>query len=492
MQESNSFAPGCSTLENFSIEIGPAIVAANHRTNTEIRGFLEELECLKLEAVPLISAWALAAGPIEDGAFDRLAQLLCVEVVKASLDGLLLALHGAWISPSHTSADAELVRRVREKIDRDVPVVVTLDFHANVRPSLVKEVRGLVGYRTYPHVDMAETGRKAARLLHQILVRNLRPHLYWLPIPFLAPPQIATTEDPPLKNVMQQLDHEFSSGELLSSSFFCVQPWLDIEEVASSLVVVASSANPRIPLKMQHLAQWLWDQRAEFRVDWVAPEDLVQRVLQEKPRPVIVSEAYDGTTGGAPGDHPGLLSLLFPRRTELSACLFIVDPAAAEQAHQLGIGQEIQGTVGARKDQRFASPVLVRGRVRHLSDGTFVLKGPVFAGKKVEMGPTAVLELGRLKVVIGSRAVIAVDPELYRSQQIEPREQDLVAVKSPTLFRPGYAPMLGTVLHLDMPGVCRGNLRKVPFANFKRLIWPLNDFPWDASQELFFCYSNAN
>jgi len=485
MQESNSFAPNYSTLENFYIEQGQEVVAAHEGTNTEVGGFLEELGCLKVEVVPLISAWALASGPIEDRAFDRLTRLLCDEASRAEFDGLLLALHGAWTSPSHVSADAELVRQIREKIGRDIPIVATLDFHANVRPSLVSEVRGLVGYRTYPHVDMAETGRKAARLLHEILVRNLHPHVYWLPIPLLAPPQSATTEGPPVKELIQQLDREFAPGEFLSSSFFCVQPWLDIEEVSSSLVVVASSEDPRVPLKMRRLAQRLWDQRRGFDVEWVAPDDLVDRILREKTRPVIVSEAYDGTTGGAPGDHPGLLSLLLPHRTELSASLFLVDSEAALGAHQVGLGQEFQGIVGANKDKRFGPPLAVKGWVRHLSDGTFVLKGPVFTGKKVEMGPTAVLELGRLKLVVGSRAVIAVDPELYRRQQIEPREQDVVAVKSPTLFRPGYASMLGTVLHLDMPGVCRGNLAKVPFSKFGRSLWPVRDFSWDASEEAF-------
>src|SRR6516164_8759150 len=116
MQESNSFARSYSTFEDFHIDKGHEIVAANQGTNTEVGGFLEELECLKLEAIPLISAWAIAAGPIEDKALNRLVLLLCDEALRAELDGLLIALHGAWTSPSHVSADGELVRRIREKI----------------------------------------------------------------------------------------------------------------------------------------------------------------------------------------------------------------------------------------------------------------------------------------------------------------------------------------------------------------------------------------
>jgi microcystin degradation protein MlrC len=222
-------------------------------------------------------------------------------------------------------------------------------------------------------------------------------------------------------------------------------------------------------------------------MDWVTAEDLVPRVLQERQRPVIVSEGFDGTGGGGTGDNPGVLSILASHSDKLSACLYIVDPEAASQAHQVGTGAKFRAQLGAKEDRRFGPPVTVDSRIRHLSEGTFVLKGPVFQGRKINMGPTAVLEVGRLKVVVASRSVMAVDPELYRSQQIEPLEQDLVAVKSPTLFRPGYASMLGTVLYLDMPGVCRGNLKKAPFATISRPIYPLDDFQWEASRQAGFC-----
>jgi len=487
MQESNTLAPRYSTVDDFSLEIGNTIVATNRGTNSEVAGFFEELERLNLENVPLLSAWAIAGGPIDDSAFDCLVNLLLERVGQVQLDALLLALHGAWLSASHSSADAELTRRVRAKLGPDIPIVITLDLHANVRPSLLAGIEGLVGYRTYPHIDMAEAGRKAARLLHRILVEGLHPRSYWLPIPMLSPPQSATTDQPPVMDVIEELDHGFPAIGTLAASFFCVQPWLDIDQVASSLVVVTPGPDPSVPSKMRAIAQTLWDRRSQVEVNWIEPAEVVERVLRDTSKPVIVSEAYDGMTGGAPGDHPGLLSILLPECRRLSACLYIVDPEAARQAHAAGVGMDFRGTLGAKKDPRFGRPVPVEGRIGYLSDGTFTLKGPVFTGKRVSMGPTALLEVGRLKIVVGSGAVIAVDPELYRSQQVEPAEQDLVAVKSPSLFRPGYKSMLRTVLHLDMPGVCQGNLRKVPFRKINRPIWPLDEFKWKASHEPIFC-----
>lgn len=305
MQESNTFAPGCSTLDDFLIETGAELVKNYPGTNTEMGGFLEESERLDFEAVPMISAWAISAGPVSEAAFDALAKLLVEHIAKTRIDALLVALHGAWLSESHLCADGELIRRVRQCIRPHLPVVVSLDFHANVRPELLRHVQGLVGYRTYPHIDMAETGRKAARLLADILRRGLVPRIYYLPIPLLAPPQSATTDHPLLRSLMDRLDEDGRSEGVLASSFFCVQPWLDATGVASSLVIVTEAENARIPARAQEIAQELWDRRSDFRVDWVAPEDLVAKVRQSQSRPVIVSEAYDTPSGGAPGDYPG-------------------------------------------------------------------------------------------------------------------------------------------------------------------------------------------
>ena len=491
-QESNTFAPFPSTLKDFSIEEGIGVVSSSQGTNTEVGGFLKELADLQVEVVPLVSAFAVSAGPVEDSAFESLANLLIEQIEEVKFDGLLLALHGSWLSCSHPSADAELIKRVRKSIGPKIPIVVTLDLHANVQPVLFEETQGLVGFRTYPHVDMAQTGQKAARLLYEIVTHGLRPGIYWISIPLLAPPQSATTDQSPVKDIVERLDRELPSEVVLSSSFFCVQPWLDMKEVSSSLVVVARSENAGIPATLRNIAQELWNRRSEFQVEWIAPGNLVPEVLAEKSRPVIVSEAFDATTGGAPGDHPGLLSILMPHREQLSACIYMVDHEAAERAHQIGLGESFRGLLGAKRDKRFGSPLMVEARICHLSDGTFVSKGPVFTGRKVEMGPSAVLEIGRIKVVVASRPVAVIDPELYRSQQIEPRKQDIIAVKSPTLFRPGYASMLGRVLHLDMPGVCRGNLSKVPYTNIGRPISPLDEFSWRGSEQPVLCFGQQD
>jgi microcystin degradation protein MlrC len=475
VQESNTLAPFKSRMEDFTIYRGNEVISANEGTNTEVGGFLRQLDSLGVKAVPLISAWAVSAGPAEDSAFELLVDLLIERIKEAQCDGLLIALHGAWVTGAYSSADAELVRRVRSVIGPSIPIVITLDLHANVRPSILREIQGLVGFRTYPHIDMADTGMKAARLLYDIVTKGLKTRMYWMSIPLLAPPQAATTEEPPIGDVLERLDGLVPEG-VLSASFFCVQPWLDMEDVMSCIVVVAESDNFGVPDRMRVIAGQLWDHRDELTVDWISPNELLAEVFRDESRPVIVSEAYDATTGGAPGDHPGLLSILLPHQKELSACLFMVDPQAVQIADELGVGREFRGALGAKIDTRYGAP----------------LKGPVFTGRTVNMGRTAVLQVGELKIVVASKPTFNIDPELYRSQGIEPKEQDIIAVKSPSLFRPGYASMLGRVLHLDMPGVCRGNLRLIPFSNIGRPIWPLDDFDWDAASQPVLMFPQAD
>jgi microcystin degradation protein MlrC len=474
MQESNSFAPGLTEFEDFLIEPGESLRAVYGGTNTEMAGFLEELDRLRDEPVPLVSVYALSGGPVSKRAFGRISELLQSQLNRSELDGLLIALHGAWVSEDGCSADAELAGMIRETVGREKPVVATLDFHANLQLSLLNELDAVVGYRTYPHIDMAETGRKAARIIHDLVTAGTRTCTYWLPIPLLAPPQSAVTDRSPIRETIRALDGSLSSRGILSSSFFCVQPWLDIQGVSSGIAVVARPLDETIPVQMRKIAQELWERRNEFVVDWVGPQELTARIRKEVRRPVIVSEAFDSPTGGAPGDNPGLLSTLTPSRNELSACIFVVDPESASLARRIGVGGLFHGELCAKQDE---------GIVVHLSDGEFVHRGPAFTGRKGAMGPTAILEAGRMKIVVASRPVMTIDPELYRSQKIEPQEQDAVAVKSPSLFRPGYAPITGCIVDLDMPGVCRGNLKEVPFLKIERPLYPLDDIEWDASKQ---------
>ena len=474
MQESNSFSERKSIYSDFGVERHAELCARYSGTNTELGGFLQGSAECGFEPVPLISAWAVAGGPLELASFDRLVTELCELATAAKADGLLLALHGALLLEDDASGDLEIARRVRAALPV-TPFIITMDYHANVSRELMDYVDGISGYRTYPHIDMAETGVRACRLMRRRL-SGKRARNHWVQIPVIFPAESSGTSEEPMRGIMQPFFNRFPEANGQFASLFCVQPWLDVPAMGSSLVVTDFSDNPDIAAGMQEVAKEWWARRRECSVEWTAPSDLMNAIASLPHRPVLISEAYDAPNGGSTGDHTGLLECLLADPARFRTCLFLVDPVLPPQVKS---GGRLQVTVGSRLNPAYSQPLTFEAEVVSVSNGDFVLKGPVFTGKTLSMGPTCVLRVGTTQVVVGSRPVLTSDPELFRSQGIEPREQDAVGIKSPNLFRAAYESISKTVLYLDHTGPCRGYLQKVPFRNIGRPIFPLDDFDWE-------------
>lgn len=477
MQESNSFAPSLALREEFDVHWREDILQQYQGTNSEVGGFLDGCVERGWQAVPLFTARATSGGALSRDCFEGLLGDLLETVRAGEFDALLLALHGAMSAEHLPSGDAEIVSRLRAEVGWSIPIVVTHDLHANVMPELLEAVDGLSGYRTYPHVDQRETALRAVGLLQQRLSGG-SARQWQLPIPILIVPQAGSTFEPPLEHVMQQMCAAFPDDERCCATLFTVQPWLDFAPVASCITVTDFTDDPEVPRKMLEIGRQLWACRNDFEVPWVSPDQLIEKIRGDETRPLLVSEAYDSPSGGATGDHAGLLRTVLPYADEVRGCLFLIDPQAAASAAAAGVGAEIEVKLGGKLDQRFSLPAPASAKVLGVSNGEFHFKGPAFHGLLVSMGPSATLGIGKLSIVIGSRPVFMIDPELYRSQGVEPAEQEFVGVKSPTLFRPAYKSISENIVHFDMPGPCRGKLTLMPYQNISRPMFPLDEFEW--------------
>src|SRR3546814_17136575 len=80
-----------------------------------------------------------------------------------------------------------MLRRVREVVGPDLPVAVSLDLHANVTPEMVAFADSLEIYRTYPHVDMAATGRRTAVQLDALVKGGGGRCKAFRQLPFMIP-----------------------------------------------------------------------------------------------------------------------------------------------------------------------------------------------------------------------------------------------------------------------------------------------------------------
>jgi microcystin degradation protein MlrC len=189
----------------------------------------------------------------------------------------------------------------------------------------------------------------------------------------------------------------------------------------------------------------------------------------------VLADSADAPSSGAPGDSTALLELLIAARPARPCLHNIVDPDAVAALAAAGVGAEVRLSIGAGSGVPLYRPLVVTGRVRHLSDGYFTNKGLGFQGVVFSCGRTAVLDIGQIALVVMERPVIQWDPELYRSVGLEPREAQIVVVKSPAAFRAAYEPFAAEVAVVDAPGVCSPDLRALPFSRARRPIYPLDD-----------------
>jgi microcystin degradation protein MlrC len=391
------------------------------------------------------------------------------------VDGAILVLHGAMVVDGYADGTGEVLRAFRGALGTGVPLVGTLDLHANVTPLMVEQATALVGYHTAPHVDLVQTSERGMRLLAGTIAGELHPVSVLRRLPMLLPGETARTTDGPFRDAVALAEDSAKHEGVLDASIFSVQPWLDVCDVASSVLVVSDADRPAAESTADALADTFWSRRREYEVELVPTVQAIERALTAPSGPFVLADSADAPSSGAPGDSTVVLAGLIAAGPDRDCLLNIVDGPAVEAMVRAGVGAEIALSVGATFSSEFYRPLNVTGRVRLISDGDFVQKGPGFHGQVLHRGRTAVLQIGRIFLVAMERAVRQWDPELYRSVGLEPRDAQIVVVKSPAGFRAAYAPLAEEALILDAPGVCSPNLRALPYRHIRRPVHPLDE-----------------
>ncbi len=476
-QESHSFSPAPATLAQFEagyLLFGQAIPEVLADLNHEVGGALEAAE--GHEVVPLAYASAGSSGqPIRHEAYETLSGEILSRLEKAlPVDAVLMAMHGAMVAEGRDDATGHLLAEVRQVVGPDVPVVATLDLHANVTRLMAREADALVGYHTAPHIDQRETGRRGMALLLDAASGKTKPEMALHQLPMILPSENGRTTDGPYAGVMDLAKTLEETSGTLAASAFSVQPWLDLPEVGCSVVVVCDGNGAKARAEADRIADAFWARRGDFGPTLVTVEDAIDRALADTCKPYILADSADAPSSGAPGDSTVLLRALLDRSVRELSLLNLVDPAAAAAAFAAGVGAALDLTVGAAFASAFYEPVTFKGYVKSLSDGTFRNRGPGFRGVQFCMGRTAVVVSKGIHLVVMAHPVIQWDPELYRSQGLEPAESKIVVVKSPAAFRAAYGSLAGRILVLDAPGVCSPNLLSFPWTRIPRPLYPFD------------------
>jgi microcystin degradation protein MlrC len=480
LQESHSFSPIPGSWNHFGPQElirGQQMFEHFFGTRTEIGGAIAAAHKQGIELAPLMSARAVAsAGPMQREVFETIRDELLTHLRQTeAADGVLLVLHGAMIADGYEDASGEILRAFRAELGPDIPLIATLDLHANVTRQMVAQATGLVGYHTAPHVDMFETGERGMGLLFKILCEHARPITAFRILPMILPGENGRTTDGPFAEVVNQVKELMKHPQILDASAFQVQPWLDVEKIGSSIVIIADGDKELAEQEAERLANEFWRRRHDFNVDLVSTAEAIQHALDSADHPIVFADPADAPSSGAPGDSTAILRELLNASPTKDCYLNIVDEKAVGKMMQAGIGGEVTLELGAKLAPMFYSPVEVCGYVKLLSDGAFVQKAPGLQGMTMYRGKTGVLKVGHIYIVVMERPIFQWDPELYRSVGLEPKDAQIVVVKSPAAFRAAYASFAAEILLLDAPGVCSSSLTDYPFKHVHRPLYPFDE-----------------
>jgi microcystin degradation protein MlrC len=477
VQETNTFSVARSTLDEFQSQglLVGAEVLGLAGSNTEVGGAIVALRNAGAEPIALLKAWAMSGGILEATALAELGDILERELRRAlPIDGLVLSLHGALVAEGADSGDLVLLRRARACLGEQTPIGVCLDLHAHPVDELVAEASFVIGYRTYPHVDQAETGARTAQILLDALEGRRSPRTVVARRAMLTPPE-AQGDDGPFGRLRRRADAlAAKTPGVVDISLFPVQPWLDVPAVGFAVTVTAEQGDSAAPALSELLADEAWAARAEFAVELVSPEDAIERARTARSRPVLLSESADSPTAGSTGDSPAMVRELLRHGAGLRAYVTLVDAAAADTCRQAGVGSEVALAVGSSIDTRFHEPVAVAGTVGATGEGRYVLTGPVFTGMEVSMGAWARIDSGTLSILVTERPACTFDPATFEHAGLDPDAADVVVVRSANLFRAGWGARSDGAIILDLPGASTPRLERLTFERASRPLYPLD------------------
>ena len=479
LQETNTFSPQATVRGHFLMTPGHELIESHKTENSEIHGFVDALTEAGAQIAPILGGWAVSYGRIKAYDFQSLLDDLKEGIRKARpLDGLLLALHGAWAGEGIDSCDGTVLRELRVLLGPSVPIVATLDLHSNLTRTMWKNADVLVGYQTCPHVDLYDTGRRAGGLMVSLLRREVRPTMHAVKIPMVVQAENMLTDRAEFRQIYDRVRSLEGQGTTISASVFAVQPWMDVEELGWASLVITNNDPARAESQAHELARFIWSVRKSFVISLPSVDDALEQALKTRGGPVVLGEGADGTMGGAPGDGTSILAGILKKGIDAPVAAVVVDPGAVEEAIRAGVGKPVTLRVGGKLDPDYATPVRVTGKVKLISDGEFRYKGRVYTGRLVKMGKAVVLSIGRIRLLISERPVPTTDPELYRSHGIEPRDMKLVLVKSPLGMRTEYEPIARSIIIVNSPGCCSPDLTSLPFVRMPRPMFPFDEFDY--------------
>lgn len=476
--ETNTFSPVPTPPERFGAR-GPAFGAAARMefqgTNTPLAAYLDLANKAGAEIITPVAADALPSGPVSAKAYAMITDAI-LKSIEAGCDACFLDLHGAMVTETNDDGEGFLLERIR-KAAPGLPIAVALDLHTNLTARMVENCTAMVGYKTYPHVDMYEAGERAGKILIRALDDKCDPVMAWDNRPLMPHTLCMGTDSGPMAELVERCRAEEAKG-LPAATVFGGFPIADIENAGLSCVVVADGDRAAAERLRDALLDEAWAMRADFVYRSPPLEQSVGAAKALKKGPILLIDHADNCASGGTQDTTAVLAEIIRQELDGVAVFAICDPQAVARMIEAGVGNEVALSLGGKVDMpaigRVGEPLEVAGRVRHISDGEFIVRGPMYTGVRAAMGRSAVLDTGKVEIVVIERNHEPWDLGCFRSVGIEPTHKRYLMLKSRIHYRAGFAPIAKHIVECAGVGVTSSDVSLFEFKKLRRPIYPLD------------------
>ncbi len=474
MHETNTFSPVPTPLASFRPLSGQAAIEEFKDTNTQLGGFLDVAKEANAEVIVPLAAGAHPSGYVERSAYEDMCDAI-VGAVQNGCDAAFLALHGAMVAEHFDDGEGELLRRIHAVAPR-LPIALGLDFHSHMTAPMVENATVVTGYRTYPHVDMGETGQRAGRTLMRALDGLIQPVMVWGSRPMMTSTLVHAPSRQPMKDIMDQAIAAEASGAVVNASVFGGFPHADIPHTSLSAVIVCDRRANQGRVLLDRLLGMAWDRREAFLYTGAPLAAQIAHARALGDGPIVLVDHGDNTASGGTQDVMSVIEETMRQGLDDVVAGPICDPAAVKRIVEAGTAAGVTLNLGGRIDMPqinlLGKPLTVTGKVTRIADGEFVVTGPMATGTRVSMGRTAVLDTGSTQIVVAERRSEPFDLGVFTHCGIDARRKKYVLIKSRQHFRAGFEPIARHIVMCDGDGCTSSDLRLFTYRKRRKPLYP--------------------
>ena len=478
--ETNTFnrqMTGAQAFRDRFVLIGDEACAERCEANTELAGFHDAGRAHDWHIDHVLSAAAGPSGIVKRAAFEWLCDPVIAAVERGQFDGILLGLHGAMVLDFSEDGEGELLRRIRAALRRETPIAITLDPHANVSPQMCSLADIIVSFRTYPHIDMRETGRRAGAILHRTMGGEIRPYTIRVSRPMLEETNGGRTDVGPMIARLAAAKEYERRDDVFAVSINAGFASTDIADVGPTVLVTGQGDRDQHIAFAETVAADIWERRHEVLNDYLTVEATAAVAAGFDPRhgPLVIADYADNPGAGGYGDSTALLGALLGAGIRNACFGPMVDVEAVQALHGVKLGAHIPLALGGKTDAAFGGgPLMLEGELVSISDGRYVGDGPILGGLSRSYGPSAVLRVDGIEILVVTIAKQMLDLQQFKAFGIEPERKQVIALKSMHHFRAAFEPIAGQVVVCDSGALCTLHYERLPYRNVPRPIFPLD------------------